>query len=431
MSSVAIRTLLPGARGPGGAGVQFFHVHLVYILLDAQCALLVNVRELADELARRFVARLLGEFVSPLQRPGRLLLVSRFKRLDALLDALGKFRLARIVCDPGVNHGALLLVVRPDGEHLPTFVQLDFDLLAALAVDQADSRAKLRVTHFADGRVIELDNDVEVACLLSPVAGRDPPRAGVGASLHLGREVEDLGSELLHHLDSGAERSPDLQIDVAHRQRLGPVENGREVVCKVCGLSNNIYRTAEGMLDETELIGAVGVADASALDFEKARAPREFCREWGVATFVVLAVRQEDEHANVAIAFRELAAGRREPLRELRATAVLGAREYSQGPVLVLPAGLLGGDDDVGFAPSDDDEELAVIGQLSDGFDERLPGVPPFLARHGTRAIAHEADDQLAATWLACAWRDQGLDGNDGVHISRAGPEKFVLVYDT
>ena len=51
---------------------------------DSRYGDLVNVRELADELARRFVSRLLGEIVSPLQRPGRLLLVGRFQRLRAL-----------------------------------------------------------------------------------------------------------------------------------------------------------------------------------------------------------------------------------------------------------------------------------------------------------------------------------------------------------
>jgi hypothetical protein len=77
---------------------------------------------------------------------------------------------------------------------------------------------------------LEFDDDVEVARLLTPIASRDPLGAGVRTVLHFGGEVEDLGAKLFHHLDRGTNGCPDLERDVTHSERLGPVKYSREVV---------------------------------------------------------------------------------------------------------------------------------------------------------------------------------------------------------
>src|SRR5262249_58113846 len=134
----------------------------------------------------------------------------------------------------------LLLVVRPDGEHLPTFVQLDLGLLAVLAVDEADAGTELGVAHLANGGAFELNDDVEVARLLTPVASRDALGARVGTVVHFGGEVEDLGAKLFHHLDRSANGCPDLERDVTHSERLGPVKYSREVVREVSGPADDV-----------------------------------------------------------------------------------------------------------------------------------------------------------------------------------------------
>ena len=67
----------------------------------------------------------------------------------------------------------------------------------------------------------------------------------------------------------------------------------------------------------------------------------------GVAALVVLAVRQEDEHADVALALRELTALRRSHSRELGAAVSLGTGEHTQRFGLVLRGSPLCRDDDV------------------------------------------------------------------------------------
>src|SRR5262249_47783738 len=131
---------------------------------------------------------------------------------------------------------------------------------------------------------------------------------------------------------------------------------------------------------EPELIGSVCVADTSALDFKESGAVRELGHERAIASFVILPICQEDKHTDIPLALCELATGRRKPLRELCAAVVLGPGKRLQSSGLIFLAGPRGRGENVGCASSDDDKKLAIFGQFSDGFNERLFRASPFLS---------------------------------------------------